>query len=175
MLEARAFLHNLDLAYKTLLTLKAEPKGEYQIHDKIFKSKTGESLNEVFLRLRHVSKNIWSEKPFIVAIKKTELKSIGKNSIIPIKEQFDTLEAAEKYIAENYADQFEFDFEFDRTGWQYDIGKDQVDLEDIEGNYSIECKSETEEGLKALCAYFVCDDAIIEGPSVTAVKEILGR
>ncbi len=176
MLEARTFLNQLDMAAKTLRDLKADFRGEYQIHDIIYKSRGGESLNEIFLRLRHVTKNIWGDKAFIVAIKKTELKAIGKNSIIPIKEQFDTKEEAEKFIVENYADHFEYDFEFDRTGWQYDLGKDQVDLEDIEGVLSVECKSETEEGLQKLVESFGYDkEDCIEGPSVVAIKEFLKR
>jgi polyphosphate kinase 2 (PPK2 family) len=85
-----------------------------------------------------------------VAIKNTELKQIGKNSIIPLKKEFDTVEEGRAFIEANLADQFTYDYDSHCIGWQYDLGADQVDLEDIEGHASIEFKSQTDEGLKKL-------------------------
>ena len=186
MFDARIFLKNksdLEKARRILEKLKADFKGDYAIHDKIFASKDLTlGLDKVFLRLRVISKNIWKDKPVIVSIKHTELMDLGKQSIIPVKEQFDTEKEAEDFIAKNYASQFEFSYKFDRIGWQYNLGEgdtnhvDQVDLEDIEGNYSIEFKSKTEIGLQKLCTLFdVKLEDIIKGPSAVAVKEILKR
>ena len=175
MFDARTFLNGLDRAKEVLKNNGADFKGEYTIHDIIYKSKNPEEgLNEVFLRLRLVRQNIWDEKPFIVAIKNTEIKKVGKQSIIPVKKQFDTREEAEKFLQENYLDKFEYDFEFDRVGWQYFIGKDGVDLEEIEGYYSIEFKSRVEENLQKLLDLFGVKD-IITGSSVVKIKEILNR
>lgn len=187
MFDARIFLKNksdLEKARKTLESLKADFKGDYAIHDKIFASKDLTfGLDKVFLRLRIISKNIWKGKPVNVTIKQTELKNLGKQSIIPVKEQFDTEKEAENFITTNYASQFEFSYEFDRIGWQYNLGnerekkdnqEDEVDLEDIQGVYSIEFKSPTEAGLQKLCAFFtVRPEDVIRGPSVVAIKEIL--
>ena len=175
MLEARNFVPNLDEAKRALKENNADYKGEYFIKDIIFKSKdSSKTLSDEFLRLRLVPQNIWGEKGVILAIKNTELKEVGKNSVIPFKMQFDTEKEARDYIAANLADKFEYDFEFDRTGWQYFIGTQGVDLEDIEGCYSIEVKSETEEGLKKLVNMFNMKDVIV-GPSVVAVKSILNK
>jgi len=175
MLEARTFLKSLEGARKTLEAEGAIFKGEYVIHDVIYKSlDPNKTLAQEFLRLRHNKKNIWEEKDFIVAIKNTEVREVGKNSIIPIKEGFDTEVEANKYIEQNLLDRFEYDYEFDRIGWQYDLGEDQVDLEDIEGHFSIEVKSKTEEGIKRLLKIFDMVDAL-KGPSVVAIKEILNR
>jgi hypothetical protein len=65
-------------------------------------------------------------------------------------------------------------FEYGCIGWQYDMGEDQVDLEDIEGHFSIEFKSKTVEGLKNLLEVFGITE-VIRGPTVVAVKERLGR
>ncbi len=175
MFDARIFLNEIDTARKVLNTNQAVFKGEYAIHDAIYASKdTSQPIGSVFLRLRSISKNLWNEKPFIIAIKHTELKAVGKQSIIPIKKEFDTKEDAEDFIQKNYSDQFDFLYEFDRIGWQYDMRQDQVDLEDIEGHYSIEFKSPTEDGLKKLLALFDVTDVTI-GPSVVAIKKLLGR
>ena len=175
MFDARIFPSNLDDIRKILLEKKAEFKGEYIIHDIIFSSKNPlETLDKVFLRLRLVPVNIWNEKRVIVSIKKTELKNIGKQSIIAIKEQFDTEYEARKFITDNYADTFEQSFEFDRKGWQYNLGNDQIDLEDIEAHYSVEFKSPTQEGLeKLLNTFTIKSDDVIKGPSVLAIRDML--
>lgn len=175
MLEARTFVTSLEPAREKLASLNAEFKGEYEIHNDIYSLKDkSRGIGEVFLRLRTIPKNIWNEKWVVVAIKETELRSVGKNSIIPLKKQFDTKEEAQVFVDENYADQFEFCFESHCIGWQYDLGEDQVDLEDIEGHYSIEFKSKTEEGLQRLLDMFNIKETI-KGPSVVGVKELLGR
>jgi hypothetical protein len=121
-----------------------------------------------------VPNNIWNEKPFIVAIKYTELKEVGKQSIVPTKEQFDTERQAREFISRNFSHQFDFLYEFDRIGWQYDMEGNQVDLEEIEGLCSVEFKSPTEEGLKQLLTLFKAQNVIV-GPSVVAIKYLLGK
>jgi hypothetical protein len=89
----------------------------------------------------------------------------------PVKEQFDTEDEARAFIQQNYSDTFKFDFEFSRVGWQYDLNGDQVGLEEIEGYASIEYKSPTENGLRALLDTFgVVDDEVLKGPSVIEMR-----
>lgn len=177
MLDARTFPPNLTTA-RTILTEKNwNFKGEYEIRDLIYKSKDpSQTLATVFLRLRFIPLNIWNEKQVIVSIKNTELKSVGKQSIIPVKEQFDIEADARAFIEQNYSDTFEFDFEFSRRGWQYDLNGDQVDIEEIESYASIEYKSKTEEGLRALLDTFgVTDDEVLKGPSVIEMRNRIVR
>ncbi len=177
MFDARIFPTTLESFQKVLDENEATFKGDYKIHDVIFASKDSDvGIDKIFLRLRIVPQNIWGEKSFIVAIKKTELQEIGKQSIIPIKEQFDTEKEAREFIEKNYADQFEFLYEFDRIGWQYFMGEDGIDLEDVEGHPSVEFKSETPEGLKNLLTLFkVQEEDVIQGPSVVEIKNLLKR
>ena len=177
MNDARTFPKELDSARAILETLGATFKGYYEINDEIYKSvKPEETLTHVFLRLRHLPVNIWNEKEFIVAMKNTLLQDVGKQSVISVKEQFDTRAEAEAYIASNFAQDFVKDFEFFRAGQQYDLPNgDQVDLEENAGHPSIEFKSKTQEGLKALLEKFgVKDEDIARGPSVVVMKEKLG-
>ena len=175
MLDARIFPTSLESAKKILVEKGAVFKGEYEIHDIIFSSKNpDEDLNKVYLRLRLVPVNIWSEKSVIVSVKNTELKEVGKESTIPIKQQFDTESEAREFIENNYNNNFEFAFEFNRIGWQYNLNEDQIDLENIEGHYSIEFKSKTENSLKNLLGVFnINSEEVIKGPSVIAVRDIL--
>ena len=173
MFDARIFIDSLDDARAILRKENADYKGEYIIHDIIYRSKDPNvGLEKSFLRLRIVPKNIWNERPVNVVIKNTEIREVGKKSIIPVRQDFDTREEAEKFIEDNYLGDFEYDYEFDRTGWQYFIGEDGVDLEDIEGHMSIEFKSKTEDGLRSLMQKFNARDPI-RGPSVVKVREIL--
>ncbi len=175
MLEARTFVDTLDNARQILVERNAILRGEYEIHNSIYASKDKTlGLDQIFLRLRTIPKNIWDEKPVVLAIKKTELKEVGKNSVIPFKRQYDTKEEALQYVQENFLDTFEHSFDFSSIGWQYDLGEDQVDLENIEGLFSIEFKSKTEQGLKKLLKEFGITDTI-KGPSVVAVKKLLQR
>lgn len=175
MFDARTFPGTLDDVKKILVDKGASYKGEYEIHDFIFSSKdSGQPLDKVFLRLRLIPVNIWNEKKVIVSIKSTEIKEIGKQSVIPLKEEFETESDARDFILKNYSDKFVFDFEFHRKGWQYDLGEDQVDLEVIEAYYSIEFKSKTEQGLKDLLDSFnVQPKEVICGPSVVVIRDIL--
>lgn len=175
MLEVRSFVQRFDKAKEILEKEKALFKGEYVIHDTIYSSKDkSKTLIDELLRLRVISKNIWNEKNVILVIKNTEVKEVGKNSHIPFRMEFDTGAEAKKYVEENLKDQFEYCYEFSRVGWQFDIGEDQVDLEDIEGLLSIEAKSKTEDGLKKLAELFEMED-VVKGPSVIRVKELLNK
>ncbi len=173
MFDARTFPQTLETARAVLESEGAVLKGDYEIKNKIYKHKT-EALEKVFLRLRTIPKNIWNDKPVIVSIKNTEVKQVGKQSIISFKKEFDTEKEAEDFIAENYANDFTFDFEFGCIGWQYFLGDDGVDLEMIEGNPSIEFKSKTQQGLQNLLTQFgVKGEEVIKGPSVVAVRRLL--
>ncbi len=175
MLEARTFVDNLNKAKEILKSQNANLKGKYASQNIIYASKDpSKTLADVFLRLRHHSLNIWEEKDVIVAIKETKLKRIGKDSIIPLKKEFDTEEDAREFIDKNYSGQFKYSFEYGCIGWQYNLGGDQVDLEDIEGHLSIEFKSKTVEGLERLLKLFGIKE-VIKGPTVIAVKEMLNR
>jgi hypothetical protein len=128
-------------------------------------------------------------------MKNTLLQEVGKQSVISVKEQFDTRAEAESFIASKFGEDFVKDFGFFRIGWQYFLSNgDGIDLEEIEGRVSeddkidslgndgskniypsIEFKSKTQEGLKALLEKFgVQEDDVAKGPSVVVVREKLG-
>jgi hypothetical protein len=173
MFDARTFPQTLDIAQAILEKNGAVLKGDYAITNKIYKHKT-EPLEKVFLRLRTIPKNIWNEGAIIVSIKNTEIKQVGKQSIISFKKEFDTEKEAEAFIEENYASDFTFDFEFSCIGWQYFLGEDGIDLELIENPPSIEFKSKTQQGLQNLLARFgVRDEEVIKGPSVVVLRKLL--
>lgn len=177
MIEARVFVDSLDDAKNILKQEGAELKGKYKIHDMIYRNVDKSiPLIEEFLRLRIVPENIWDEKEVILALKRTELRKVGKNSHIPIKLQYDKREEAEEYYEQNLKGEYVKDFEFWRIGWQYHLPNgNEVDLEIVEDRYpSIELKSETDAGLEKLLDKFnVKKEDVITGPSVVAIRNIL--
>lgn len=177
MIEARAFVEEIDSARAVLSAEKADFKGFYRINDAIFQNGvTKAPLSEEFLRLRHIPENIWDEKAVILAIKKTIVRTTGKISDIPSKIEFDSLEDARRYYEDNFRDTYLEDYSFWRDGWQYYLPNgDVVDLEIVENTYpTIEFKSETDTGIQALIAKFgILKHQIIKGPSVTAIRELL--
>ncbi len=176
MLEARAFVPEIESTRKILEDKGAIFKGEYICRDLIFiPNRSDKPYGEEFLRLRINEKNIWNEKDVIVVIKKVQRKEMGKDSLIPFRKEFDTEKEGRDYIEKSFSKDFKFDFEFTRTGWQYDLGEDQIDLEKVEGLnncYTIEIKSKTVDGLKHLADIFKLD-SLIKGAMLGEMKKLL--
>ena len=178
MIEARSFVLEIDTARKILEENKAIFKGEYILRDKIYSSYNPEKgLDDEFLRLRILEKNIWPEENVIVSVKKHEQMEIGVDAEVPLKRGFDSEEEAKRFIEQNLLGQYKYEFEFNRTGWQYDLGEDQVDLErvdDLKDFYTIEFKSNTVEGLKKLETLLELKD-VIRGPIASHMKELIRK
>lgn len=176
MIEARSFVSEIDTTKKILEDNNAVFKGEYVLTDKIYSSyNPKKELNDEFLRLRTYQKNIWPEKNVIVAVKIHEQKEIGVDTVVPLKQGFDTEEEAQKFIDTNLLNQYKYEFTFTRTGWQYSLGEDEIDLErvdDLEDFYTVEFKSDTVEGLKKLEALLQLKN-IIRGPIASHMGELI--
>lgn len=179
MIEARIFIDDIEPARDKLIKLGATDQGRYVIDDEVYRNIDNTvSLTDEFLRLRVIPENIWDEKSVILALKQTKLRTLGKNSHIPLKLQFDTKEEAAAYYEEHLKDAYTFDFSFSRVGWQYFLPNgDVVDLEILEDKYpSIEFKSHTDEGIQLLLGKFaVADHRVMRGPSVVAFKDVLHK
>lgn len=175
MIEARIFTDEIDTARLTLEKLGAVSQGRYVIDDEVYRNRDKSiSLVDEFLRIRSIPENIWDEKPFIVALKQTELRMVGKESRIPLKKQFDTKAEADAYFRLNLESDYIFDYAFSRVGWQYFLPNgDVVDLEILEDTHpSIEFKSTTDQGIEKLLGLFaVASNQVISGPSVIAFKQ----
>lgn len=176
MIEARTFVSEIDTVRNILEENGAVFKGEYVLTDKIYASyNPPKGLDDEFLRLRVYHKNIWPQKDVIVAVKVHDQKEIGVDAAVPLKQQFDTKEEAEKFIEENLLSQYKYEYEFTRTGWQYALGEDEIDLErvdDLKDFYTVEFKSDTVEGLRKLEILLELKD-VIRGPIASHMKDLL--
>ena len=176
MIEARTFVLEVNTARKILEENKARFKGEYALRDKIYSSYNPlKGLDEEFLRVRIYQKNIWNDSNVVVAVKIHEQKEIGVDTVVPLKKGFETEGEALRFVEENLLNQYKYEFEFNRTGWQYNLGDDQVDLErvdDLKDFYTIEFKSNTVEGLKKLETLLKLEN-VIRGPIASHMKELI--
>lgn len=177
MIEARAFGVDIESIRAILERKGAVNKGRYEIRDTIYARKDGSAqISDEFLRLRVMPLNIWDEKSIVVAVKQTKLRAIGKQSYIPVRQEFDTIEEATSYIKEHLDGVYKKDFAFFRVGWQYILpNSDVVDLEIIENTHnSVEIKSETNVGIKQLAQQLnIKPEQFVKGPSVSAVRRLL--
>ena len=176
MIEARIFVDTLDPARRVLNRLGAQSCGSYEIIDAVYRRRDHSvDLGDDFLRLRQTPQTIWDEKQFVLVVKQTQLQRIGKQAAIPVRHEFDTLEAMVAWYQDNLADKYEHDFTFHRTGEQFNLPDgEQVDLEINEQWPTIEFKATTTDGLAELLRQFSIDEEqLIAGPSVVAMRQLL--
>lgn len=178
MIEARSFVSEIDTTRKLLEESGAVFKGEYVLTDKIYSSYNPEKpLDDEFLRLRTYHKNIWPQKDVIVAVKIHDQKEIGVDTVVPLKKEFGTETEAQKFIDDSLLHQYKYEFTFTRTGWQYSLGEDEIDLErvdDLENFYTVEFKSDTVEGLKRLETLLELKN-VIRGPIASHMGELIRK
>ncbi len=178
MIEARSFVSDIEPTRKVLENLGADFKGEYRLTDKIYSSYNPvKNLDDEFLRLRIYHKNIWPQKDVIVAVKIHDQKEIGVDTIVPLKKEFDKEKEAEDFINQNLLDKYKYEYEFTRTGWQYSLGEDEIDLEkveDLDNFYTVEFKSATVEGLRRLEKLLHLEN-IIQGPIAFHIGELIKK
>ena len=176
MIEARTFVSEIESTKKLLEEHGAIFKGEYVLTDKIYSSyNPPKGLNDEFLRVRTHHKDIWNNPHVLVAVKIHEQKEIGVDTVVPLKKGFENEEEALKFVTENLINQYKYEYEFNRTGWQYSLGEDEIDLErvdDLKDFYTVEFKSNSVEGLKRLEKLLQLKD-VIRGPIASHMKELI--
>ena len=142
---------SIEKAKASVENLGGQFKGNYIFKDIIFvPRKKIYNLNEDFLRIRSYVKTNLLTKNVVLVRKKTEWKKQGKLDKIILKKEFDTEKEAFLFIEENLPD-FEKGFEYRREGWQYELEKNKIFVENIEEySPSIEIETNDEKDLQIL-------------------------
>ncbi len=148
MIEARGTIKNIKDTKEKIEKLGGKLLSNYKFKDIIFSEKKDSNLSKDFLRLRVYVKNNWPTKDFVLVRKKTEFKETGKLSKTILKKEFDNEQNSIEYIKNNFP-KYKKIVEYSREGWQYQLDKNRIFVENIEGyKPSIEIESENESGLK---------------------------
>ncbi len=152
MIEGRGIIESVEIARQKVEGLGGVFKSNYAFKDIIFvPRKETYNLTDDFLRVRVLSKNNWNTKNVILVRKKTEFQKIGKIDKVALRKEFDTEKEALNFIEKELGKDFDFGFEFSRQGWQYQLGKNRVFIEDIEKyRPSLEIEADNEQELKDL-------------------------
>ena len=123
-----------------------ELKCDFSFYDLIYASKNGTSITDDTLKIRVYQINHWKCKNVLLIRKLTYLNSDFKSDSVALREEFDTVEEAQKYIDDKLSKDYSYAFKLQKSGVQY--GNEKVDLwkEDIlDLGLSVEIGSEDEE------------------------------
>ena len=121
-------------------------KSDYGFYDLIYVNKNGTSITDDTLKIRVYQNNHWNNKDVLVIRKVAKQTNGSKEDKVLLREEFDTVEAAKKYVNVNLLSEYDYAFKLQKTGLQY--GNDKVDLwkEKVEGiGLSVEIGSNDDE------------------------------
>jgi len=141
--EQRAFIPNLTQVKTKLEVLHAQYKGNYSFTDHIYFPKDSQAQAS-YARIRIYKKSEWIHKKVVLTIKDDKQNVLLKN-------EYDTLEEAQKHILP----EFKYLFNFSREGWEYALNGCALFLEKIEHlQLSLEIVAPTEQEISTLFKTF---------------------
>lgn len=130
-------------------------KSDFSFYDIIYVNKNGKSITDDTLKIRVYNLNEWNTKDVLVIRKTALLVDCAKEDKVLLKEEFDNLEEAEKYVLENFSNDFEFAFKLSKIGKEYASSTCRVWIEDIENfGRSIEIGANNQEDIDNLISKF---------------------
>lgn len=152
MIEGRAIISSIEDTKAQIEKLGGVFNSNYAFKDVIFVPKKATyNLSDDFLRARVYLKTNWPTKKVVLIRKQTEFKKVGKADNIILRKEFDTEQDTLTYIQQELGSEFEYGFEYSREGWQYDLTKSRVFIENIEGlKPSVEIETDNEEQLQTI-------------------------
>lgn len=156
MLYARILINNSEEEIEKIIdNLKLEKKSNFSFYDLVYINKNGKSITDDTLKIRVYNLNEWDSQDVLVIRKKAILTNGAKEDKVLLKEEFDTLEEAEKFVLEKFSNEFKFAFKLSKTGKEYASSTCRVWIEDIE-NYgkSIEIGSDKQDNIDKLISNF---------------------
>lgn len=152
MVSGRAVIKDIKQTKSQVESMGGEFKSHYILKDIIFlpMQEKNYNLSDDFVRVRVNIKSNWVTKKVILVRKQTRFNQTGKVDNIVLREEFDTLEEAFEYI-ENKIPKFEKGFEFEKQGWQYQLGDERIFIEDTQDwKPSVEITTQSDQKLKEL-------------------------
>lgn len=152
MLESRGKIQDIEKAKEKSKALGGIFGGHYSFIDIIFISKSGEmDLNREFIRLRVLKVNNRQSKNIILVHKMTKWNGATKVDSLILKEEFDRIEEAFDFIKLHFKDKLKDDFRYSREGWEYNLGRNKIFIEDVEKlGATVEIEAENERELDDL-------------------------
>lgn len=156
MLYSRILIDNKEKEIEKIIEeIGLEKKSDFSFYDLIYINKNGKSITDDTLKIRVYNLNEWDTKDVLVIRKTAILIGSAKEDKVLLKKEFDNLEEAEKYVLENFNNDFEFAFKLSKTGKEYGSSTYRVWIEDIEDfGKSIEIGAANQEDIDNLVSKF---------------------
>lgn len=149
MIYSRIILYDDTKIEEALNSLNTVKKSEFAFYDLIYLNKNGASITEDTLKIRVYIKNEWDYKNVLVIRKTAPVINGVKEDKVLVREQFDSLEEAQKYVDNHFSQDFEFKVKLEKSGVEYGTDNLRIWVEDIkEIGWSIEFGSESEETIE---------------------------
>jgi len=146
MIEARGIIPDVEKCIKKVESLKGTFKDRYAFTDVIYIPTNKKiDLKHEFIRLRIYKEKGWSTKDLVLTHKLSQWTGKSKIDTLLVKEEFDELSDAKKFIDKHFNNTLKEGFKYSRKGWMYQLGKVKVYIEQIEKfPPSVEVQTDTE-------------------------------
>ena len=155
MIYSRVIVNNVDNLYEILDKLNLSKKSEFAFYDLIYLNKNGASITDDTLKIRVYQKTEWNNKNVLVIRKTAPVIDGVKEDKVLLKEEFDFVDEAIKYVDSNWSDIYKYKFKLEKSGVEYSNDNLRVWVEDIkEIGISIEFGSEESEIIESAISLF---------------------
>lgn len=131
MIYSRIIVNDINDLNEIIRKLKLSEKDQFAFYDLVYLNKNGASITEDTLKIRVYQKNEWDNKDVLV-IRKTAPSINGvKEDKVLLREEFDLVEDAIKYVEANLSDIYEYKFKLEKSGTEYANDNLRVWVENI--------------------------------------------
>jgi len=155
MIYSRIIVNNVDNLHEILDKLNLSKKSEFAFCDLVYLNKNGASITEDTLKIRVYQKTEWDNKNVLVIRKTAPVIDRVKEDKVLLREEFDLVEDAIKYVDSNLSDIYEYRFKLEKSGVEYSNNNLRVWVEDIKDiGISIEFGSEKSDIIESAILLF---------------------
>lgn len=173
MLFCRIVIKNQNVD-EILNHLNVRLKSEYDFYDLIYVNKLGKSITDDTLKIRVYNHNEWDTKDVLVIRKTAVLIDGAKEDKVLLKEEFDDVESAKKFVAENFSYEFEYAFRLSKTGKEYISDEFTIWVEDIQNfGLSLEIGATNQEVLNNVMNQFEVSERLEKSIPEIMYEEII--
>ncbi len=131
MFYSRVLLKNENKIREYLRKNQYQKVSDFAFYDLVYINKNGSSITDDTLKVRVYQHNEWKNKNILVILKRAIFTGNQKEDKVLLREEFDDLESAMKFVQENYESEYDFSFKLEKTGVQYQTEMATIWLEDI--------------------------------------------
>ena len=152
MKYVRCILKN-DNVDEVIKKYKLNFKCDFSFYDLVYVNRDGTTITDDTLKIRVYRVNHWNNKNVLVIRKVAQVVNGTKEDKFLLREEFDTVEEAQRFVNDTLLENYEFAFKLQKRGVQYRNEKMDLWKEDIlDLGISVEIGSENDKLMEELLA-----------------------